>query len=138
MKHLFAAAAIAALCGAVPAGAQVAYGTTPGATATAGFAPGGNWRDAVVIYAETPDSILLDRLVAPIGEETGGISLGAIGGTSFDLRGGSVVQTVVASVTPIAATSPVPEPATWAMMLMGFGAVGGALRSRRKATVRYA
>jgi len=28
-------------------------------------------------------------------------------------------------------TSPVPEPATWGMMLLGLGAVGGALRSRR-------
>lgn len=31
----------------------------------------------------------------------------------------------------------VPEPATWAMMLAGFGIVGHAMR-RRKATVRYA
>ncbi|QDZ08990.1 PEP-CTERM sorting domain-containing protein [Sphingomonas panacisoli] len=36
------------------------------------------------------------------------------------------------------ANGAVPEPATWAMMVMGFGAVGGALRSRRKATLRYA
>ncbi|MBS0479011.1 MAG: PEP-CTERM sorting domain-containing protein [Proteobacteria bacterium] len=41
-------------------------------------------------------------------------------------------------VTAINATGGVPEPATWAMMLVGFGAVGGALRSRRKATPRYA
>lgn len=35
----------------------------------------------------------------------------------------------------------VPEPGTWAMMLIGFGAVGGAMRSakrRRKATFSYA
>jgi len=31
----------------------------------------------------------------------------------------------------------VPEPASWAMMLLGFGAIGGALRSR-KVTVRFA
>jgi len=37
-----------------------------------------------------------------------------------------------------ATTGGVPEPTTWAMMLVGFGAVGGALRSRRKATLRYA
>ena len=29
-------------------------------------------------------------------------------------------------------TSAVPEPATWAMMLVGFGGMGAALRSRRK------
>ncbi len=31
-----------------------------------------------------------------------------------------------------AATSPVPEPSTWAMMLLGFGVVGAGLRRRRK------
>ena len=32
----------------------------------------------------------------------------------------------------------VPEPATWALMILGFGAVGGALRRRAKAAVRFA
>lgn len=32
--------------------------------------------------------------------------------------------------------SSVPEPATWAMMLMGFGMVGAGVRSRRKQSVR--
>jgi hypothetical protein len=35
----------------------------------------------------------------------------------------------------------VPEPGTWAMMLIGFGVVGGAMRTakrRRKVTVSYA
>jgi hypothetical protein len=32
---------------------------------------------------------------------------------------------------------PVPEPATWAMMLGGFGLVGGTMRARRKAGVRF-
>lgn len=32
----------------------------------------------------------------------------------------------------------VPEPSTWAMMILGFGAVGGVLRRRRKVSVRYA
>jgi len=33
---------------------------------------------------------------------------------------------------------PVPEPASWALMLGGFGMVGGAMRSRRKAAVTFA
>lgn len=36
------------------------------------------------------------------------------------------------------ATAPVPEPATWAMMIFGFGMIGGALRSRQRRTVRFA
>ena len=32
----------------------------------------------------------------------------------------------------------VPEPATWAMMVLGFGALGGAMRRKRRQTVRYA
>lgn len=33
----------------------------------------------------------------------------------------------------------IPEPATWAMMILGFGVVGGAMRSRRRGTkVNYA
>jgi hypothetical protein len=32
----------------------------------------------------------------------------------------------------------VPEPATWAMMIMGFGLIGGAMRSRKATTVRFA
>ena len=42
------------------------------------------------------------------------------------------------AVTP--PTSGVPEPATWAMMMLGFGAMGGMLRRRSKvvARVRYA
>ena len=32
----------------------------------------------------------------------------------------------------------VPEPATWALMILGFGAVGGAMRRRTRASVRFA
>lgn len=53
---------------------------------------------------------------------------------------------VISSTTLDAATfsvrqlvpSPVPEPATWAMMIIGFGLVGGAMRRRHSLTVTYA
>jgi hypothetical protein len=35
-------------------------------------------------------------------------------------------------------SSPAPEPASWAMMVGGFGLVGGAMRCRRKAAVTFA
>jgi hypothetical protein len=38
----------------------------------------------------------------------------------------------------VRSTGAVPEPASWAMMLGGFGLVGGAMRSRRKAAVSFA
>ena len=40
----------------------------------------------------------------------------------------------------VSVTAAVPEPATWALMILGFGAVGGAMRRRQtvKATVRFA
>jgi len=39
--------------------------------------------------------------------------------------------------TKVAETSDAPEPASWALMLAGFGAIGGALRTRRKAAVSF-
>ncbi len=36
------------------------------------------------------------------------------------------------------AVAGVPEPATWAMMILGFGLVGGAMRSRKAATTKLA
>lgn len=48
---------------------------------------------------------------------------------------GAFTMTKVSSVT-----SPVPEPATWAMMIVGFGAIGGTMRRKRKvnASVSFA
>jgi hypothetical protein len=42
------------------------------------------------------------------------------------------------SVTVNIGAAAVPEPATWAMMLIGFGAVGYSLRARRKTATRFA
>ncbi|MHA6723326.1 PEPxxWA-CTERM sorting domain-containing protein [Sphingomonas sp. RS2018] len=44
----------------------------------------------------------------------------------------------VASNFEVAQTAAVPEPATWAMMMMGFGAMGFALRRRKAARVTFA
>ena len=52
------------------------------------------------------------------------------------LSNGSFQVNFNAPVTP--PTGAVPEPATWAMMILGFGVVGGALRRRKTATVRRA
>ena len=38
---------------------------------------------------------------------------------------------------PIDIAGAVPEPSTWAMLLLGFFAVGGAMRSKRRTSVRF-
>lgn len=43
---------------------------------------------------------------------------------------------VFTNVTPVA-TNAVPEPATWAMMIVGFGLTGAALRNRRRRTLSF-
>jgi hypothetical protein len=50
-------------------------------------------------------------------------NIGIVGRYLFNVRGGQVIDP-----TP---TSPAPEPATWSMMISGFGIAGGALRRRR-------
>ena len=66
---------------------------------------------------------------------TGGLTLNI---TASDLAtaGGYVVPTANGATVTISA---VPEPATWALMLLGFGMVAGAARYRRRGTlVRFA
>ncbi len=66
-------------------------------------------------------------------QETGGTPeryiLGLIRSASLDMRIDSVSLTHDTVVAPGA----VPEPATWAMMILGFAAVGATLRRRRQA-----
>ncbi|SIN62103.1 PEP-CTERM protein-sorting domain-containing protein [Parasphingorhabdus marina DSM 22363] len=38
--------------------------------------------------------------------------------------------------TPLGGVGAVPEPATWAFMILGFGAIGGAMRRQRKTNVK--
>jgi hypothetical protein len=55
-------------------------------------------------------------------------------GLTFDADDGTTVhvtQTPITTFVPDGGSGAVPEPASWAMMLTGFGLVGGALRNRR-------
>lgn len=64
---------------------------------------------------------------------TGSVNTGPI-------KVGSVLYTVTAAngsnpgLADISFTGSVPEPATWALMILGFGAIGGSMRYRRKST----
>ncbi|WP_186728901.1 PEPxxWA-CTERM sorting domain-containing protein [Sphingomonas panacisoli] len=67
-----------------------------------------------------------------------------INATNVDIlklaQGSGGGSTSTATLLVLNATPPVPEPATWAMMIVGFGAMGSMLRRRQKvsANVRYA
>jgi len=65
----------------------------------------------------------------PTANESGA-TLGFLSLTAPDSVHGAVVDNIVLTQT---AGTAVPEPATWAIMLTGFGAMGAAMRSRRKA-----
>lgn len=55
---------------------------------------------------------------------------------SFNFEGLSIQATDRISANVAFVTNAVPEPATWAIMLVGFGAVGFAMRRRKKDNVR--
>ena len=85
------------------------------------------------------------------GFNAGGFSLNAValdldafglgaGATINSLRLAFVASGTVASTSLVGALNSrgfggVPEPATWAMMITGFGLVGGVLRSRRRSSL---
>ncbi len=71
-----------------------------------------------VLFKAERNGILVSRYFALAGNETGAIDrVGIV--TEFDFVGGAV-----------------PEPATWAFMIFGFGATGGAMRLQRKVKMK--
>lgn len=70
----------------------------------------------------------------------GSVAIGQSVTFSFAITDNTLRNTFWLSQTPNRVVGGVPEPTTWAMMLMGFGAMGMALRSRQKVAtrVRYA
>jgi len=80
------------------------------------------------------------------GDPTGGFCNFTNAGVSFSgiahsiNFGGTAGQTGYDNITfgSAVAQGGVPEPASWAMMLGGFGLVGGAMRVRRKSAVSFA
>jgi hypothetical protein len=89
------------------------------------------------VGADTTQSINID---GANGLET--FILNITGLTSFDIVGTSTragmfqLDNMVTTRPEVNAESPAPEPASWAMMLVGFGALGTVLR-RRKVSVAF-
>jgi hypothetical protein len=81
--------------------------------------------DAFFSYLLDPNGANRFAFQALNGESITNLAYNIIGGTAEGIR-----QVRIASTD--SGVPPVPEPATWAMMLMGFGAAGFALRRRRR------
>lgn len=71
-----------------------------------------------------------------VGGTTGGGGGGTGGGGSTPPDTSVTPVSPAVPVTPVTPVAAVPEPATWLTLLLGFGAIGGALRSRRRVTTR--
>ena len=81
--------------------------------------------DAFFSYLLDPNGANRFAFQALNGETITNLAYNIVGGTADGLR-----QVRIASTA--AGVPPVPEPATWMMMLLGFGAAGFALRRRRR------
>lgn len=57
---------------------------------------------------------------------------------TLGLIGGRYTYTLPSDTVTVFVPGGVPEPATWAMLIMGFGVVGGALRRRARMAFRFA
>lgn len=80
-----------------------------------------------------PDALIPD----PLGNGQNKFILAATGGdsiTRLDFTFSTGVQDI-RQIRVQDGLSPIPEPATWAMMIIGFGAAGTMLRSRRRRSV---
>jgi PEP-CTERM motif len=81
--------------------------------------------DAFFSYLLDPNGENMFAFQALNGEVITNLAYNIVGGTA-----GSIRQVRIASTE--AGVPPVPEPATWAMMLLGFAAVGYSMRRSRK------
>jgi len=100
-----------------------------------------------IYYTASPDDpMILDPIVGLSPSSIGQIfyfdftrDLGTGHYTSyFYLLANTNVESAVFNADDGTGSGSVPEPASWALMLGGFGLVGGAMRARRKASVTFA
>jgi hypothetical protein len=133
MKYHLVAATFAAVLAAAPAGAQVVAGYDVAGGNAGTMTIEGNWKNNFPIYGSVNPAVTRPGATPILVEADPDLiltlTLNNFGAPGTDVQmGGAVID----------ATTGVPEPATWAMMLIGFGAVGGVLRNNRKATLRHA
>jgi len=91
------------------------YSNIPGVSSSSSLYLLGSTLDTFLGYASTPTSLTL----------------------SFNSTGGSAYSASATLAVP-PAPLPTPEPATWAMTLIGFGAMGAMMRRRPQTSVSFA
>jgi hypothetical protein len=99
-----------------------------------------HWKDASGANACGPQIGIMDPTFCyqQIGEITA-LDLAAFDAIGYNIAAnarGTNYRVNTASIYRQFATAPVPEPATWAMLMLGFGGVGFAMRRNRKVTAR--
>jgi hypothetical protein len=115
------------------------------ALSTIGLNWDGNWNaiDPTKVNASGPGQNVFDFDGLLSGDVWIGIHKGKGGGdgyegtaffrlTASDLDSVSLKLNGASSAVVYAQQSPVPEPSTWAMLLLGFGVIGAAMRRRRR------
>ncbi len=95
-----------------------------------------NCTNPSVCYFYTPFDVINDA----IQSHYYGNSSTAIGTGPLNFNLGFAPSFALSTLThhnyAVFSTSAVPEPATWAFLIFGFGAIGGAMRRQRKANVK--
>ena len=138
--------------GGVFGGMFLAAGPTPGALATLNFTTPTNYLSFLWGSPDTYNRLTVTTNMGVQTFTTSSLGFPVSNGNQsfsqyvqFAASAGETITSVAFSNNPsvnafetanFSIGSAVPEPATWAMMLVGFGAVGYSMRRRKKATTR--
>lgn len=103
--------------------------------------PSGAGPFEVLSFSDNSDPLLITRYmtlgtVSPLSDSGGIVALVA-DGSSVDCDDCAPYHTVDRGSVVALGDSPTPEPATWALTMLGFGAIGSTLRRRRPARVVF-
>lgn len=115
-------------------GTGIWWATNASLGPTFASANGGQKTLAQWIADNTGSNLSVYGLEIGIGSGWNGQFFGAADNVDVNFSGGRAVN----SNFEVAATAAVPEPATWAMMLVGFGGIGFAMRRRSKSAAGLA
>lgn len=98
------------------------------------FADANGGQKTLAEWIAANDRLTVTGLQIGVGSGWNGTFAGAVDNVAVSFAGGPSI----ASNFEVAAAGTVPEPASWAMMILGVGAVGGAMRRRRAAAPAFA